>query len=77
MISLAIGDSQNDQAMLEVADRALLIRSPVHNLPAIDREEHLLISTHTGPKGWAEGVNKLIDATLHSDSSNLPRGNHG
>lgn len=75
--TLAIGDSQNDQAMLEVADYALIIRSPVHGLPAVERAHNLYISTHTGPKGWAEGVNKIIDATLHSDSSHLPRGNHG
>lgn len=74
--SLAIGDSQNDQAMLEQADHALLIRSPVHALPAINRTENLTISTHTGPRGWAEGVNQIIDATLHSDSL-YPRGNHG
>lgn len=77
MISLAIGDSQNDKAMLETADHALLIRSPVHPLPSIDRADHYLISTHTGPKGWAEGVNQIIGATLHPDSSPLPRGNHG
>lgn len=75
--TLAIGDSQNDLAMLERADYALIIRSPVHALPPVEREQNLYISTHTGPKGWAEGVNKIIDATLHSDSSNLPRGNHG
>ena len=75
--TLAIGDSQNDLAMLEKADYALIIRSPVHGLPAVERKHNLYISTHTGPKGWAEGVNKIIDATLHSDSSNLPRGNHG
>jgi D-glycerate 3-kinase len=77
MVSLAIGDSQNDKAMLEQADYALLIRSPVHPLPTIERTDKLVVSSHTGPKGWAEGVNQIIDATLHSDSSTLPRGNHG
>lgn len=77
MISLAIGDSHNDKAMLETADHALLIRSPVHPLPTIERTDNLVVSTHTGPKGWAEGVNQIIDATLHPDSSTLPRGNHG
>ncbi|WP_438970893.1 HAD-IIB family hydrolase [Methylophaga sp.] len=75
--TLAIGDSQNDLAMLEKADYALIIRSPVHAVPVVERKHNLYISTHTGPKGWAEGVNKIIDATMHSDSSNLPRGNHG
>lgn len=76
-VSLAIGDSQNDQAMLEQADHALLIRSPVHSLPEVCRKTNLTISSHTGPKGWAEGVNKIIDASLHSDLSKHPRGNHG
>lgn len=77
MLSLAIGDSQNDRAMLEQADYALLIRSPVHPLPTVNRDHNLTVSTHTGPKGWAEGVNRIIDATLHPDSSKQPRGNHG
>ena len=77
IISLAIGDSQNDQAMLEQADYALLIRSPVHPLPEVNRDKNLYVSTHTGPKGWAEGVQLIIDATLHHDSTHLPRGTHG
>ncbi len=75
--SLAIGDSQNDQAMLEQADHALLIRSPVHPLPEVNRDSNLHVSTHTGPRGWAEGVQLIIDATLHNNSTHLPRGNHG
>jgi predicted mannosyl-3-phosphoglycerate phosphatase (HAD superfamily) len=77
MLSLAIGDSQNDRAMLEQADHALLIRSPVHPLPDVCRSSNLTISTHTGPKGWAEGVNLILDATLHPNSLKQPRGNHG
>lgn len=77
MVSLAIGDSQNDQAMLEQADHALLIRSPVHPLPTINRETNLTVSSHTGPKGWAEGVNQILDAMLHPDVPKQPRGNHG
>jgi mannosyl-3-phosphoglycerate phosphatase family protein len=77
MISLGIGDSHNDKAMLESADHALIIRSPTHGLPEVNRQNNLTISTHTGPKGWAEGVNNIIDAALHSNSSQQPRGNHG
>jgi len=77
MVSLAIGDSQNDRAMLEQADHALLIRSPVHPLPDVCRSSNLNVSTDTGPKGWAEGVNKILDAALHPDLSKQPRGNHG
>lgn len=76
IVSLAIGDSQNDLTMLEQADYALLIRSPVHPLPEIQRTEHLTISTDTGPKAWAAGVNHIINTLSLSDSS-LPRGSHG
>lgn len=77
MLSLAIGDSQNDRAMLEQADHGLLIRSPVHPLPEVCRSSNLTVSTHTGPKGWAEGVNLILDATLHPVLPKQPRGNHG
>lgn len=53
---LAIGDSGNDCAMLEVAETALLVRSPVHDFPALTRQEGVLRSTGYGPAGWAEGV---------------------
>jgi len=75
--TLAIGDSHNDKAMLEQADYALLIRSPAHSLPEINRDKHLFVSTQLGPKGWSEGVKLILDATLHLYSSDNPRGNHG
>ena len=58
--SLALGDSGNDIAMLETADYATLIRSPVHELPNIQRKEGLFVSTSTGPKGWSEGISNFI-----------------
>lgn len=54
--SLAIGDSDNDINMLEVADSALVIKSNNHQPPALSREANTLISKHIGPQGWAEGV---------------------
>jgi mannosyl-3-phosphoglycerate phosphatase family protein len=75
--TLAIGDSHNDKAMLETAQHALIIRSPVHPIPEINKSEHLYVSQDTGPKGWAEGVSQIVDATLHPDSQDLTRGNHG
>ena len=58
---LAIGDSGNDVAMLEVADAALIIRSPAHSPPKLKRTTDYVISDHYGPKGWAHGVNKIIN----------------
>ncbi|RLA48998.1 MAG: mannosyl-3-phosphoglycerate phosphatase [Gammaproteobacteria bacterium] len=53
---LAIGDSGNDCAMLEAAETALLVRSPVHKFPALQRADGMIFSTDYGPAGWAEGV---------------------
>lgn len=54
--SLALGDSQNDVAMLEASDLAVVIRSPVHEPPKLKRQKGVLISEKEGPAGWAEGV---------------------
>ncbi len=54
--TLAIGDSDNDRAMLEIADTALLVRSPAHSFPSLVRDDGVLRSQAYGPAGWAEGV---------------------
>jgi hypothetical protein len=51
--------------MLEKADIALLIRSPVHALPTLERDNNLYISKSTGPEGWNEGVNTILGAMKH------------
>ncbi len=56
VIDLAAGDSGNDVAMLEAAQTALVIRSPVHGFPALAREHDIIYSTAYGPAGWSEGV---------------------
>lgn len=58
--TLALGDSQNDVSMLEVADHACLIRSPSHTPPKLKRDSSYLITSRMGPKGWAQGINNII-----------------
>lgn len=58
--TLAIGDSDNDSAMLEAADTALVIRSPVNAMPALGRQQNTLRSTLPGPAGWVEGVSQVL-----------------
>ena len=53
---LAIGDSGNDCAMLDAAETALLVRSPVHGFPPLQRTSGIIRSESYGPEGWAEGV---------------------
>jgi mannosyl-3-phosphoglycerate phosphatase family protein len=57
---IAIGDSRNDCAMLEAAETALLVRSTVHEFPALQRQQGVLRSQALGPAGWAEGVARWL-----------------
>jgi mannosyl-3-phosphoglycerate phosphatase family protein len=61
---LAVGDSDNDRHMLEAAGMALLIRSPVHGFPSLDRDDGIIVSNRPGPAGWAEGVSHWLQ--LHN-----------
>ncbi len=65
---LAVGDSRNDCAMLEAAETALVIRSPVHDPPALRRQEGVILSRDFGPAGWAEGVARWL-AGQHSQTT--------
>lgn len=68
--SLAIGDSQNDIAMLEAADLALIIRSPVHKMPEIAPDQQCYRSTGYGPEGWVEGVKNVISLLTNHNKLN-------
>ncbi|MEJ2308303.1 MAG: HAD-IIB family hydrolase [Gammaproteobacteria bacterium] len=69
-VSIAIGDSHNDAAMLEAADHAIIIRSPSHAPPGLSRGDGVLVTHGTGPVGWDEGVRKILE-TITTDN------NHG
>lgn len=58
--TVALGDSQNDVAMLEAADAAVLIRSPAHDLPTVNRED-VYVGDAQGPTAWVEGIQHTIE----------------
>lgn len=58
--SIALGDGNNDIDMLEIADYALRISSPVHAPPEVKRSDKLYTSIQHGPEGWAELLQQLI-----------------
>jgi len=58
--TVALGDGENDTPMLEAADIAVQIRSPVHDFPALYRQYRTMKTKLFGPEGWAEAINKLI-----------------
>lgn len=59
---VALGDSDNDVPMLEVADTAVLVRSPERDYPALSRTEGVVRTEGVGPVGWAEGITRWLRA---------------
>lgn len=62
IISIAAGDGQNDVAMLDVADYALVVRSPAHPPPELTRRSGVWVSAQEGPAGWCEGIGAILDS---------------
>ena len=60
-ISIAAGDADNDLELLEAADHALVVRSPVHAPPKPRKNSRCYLSTEEGPAGWAEGMQHIIE----------------
>lgn len=59
--TIAIGDSHNDCKMLDIADNALIIRSPIHGIPSLSRISGVTISEAFGPEGWRQGLQHILD----------------
>ncbi|WP_317932618.1 HAD-IIB family hydrolase [Halioxenophilus sp. WMMB6] len=61
--TVGLGDSGNDVAMLNVVDNPIIVRSPVHEPPAVTPAavaNSLIITKATGPQGWVEGVTLVL-----------------
>ena len=59
---VAVGDSANDKAMLEAADRAIVI--PHAAGPMVEPDNfHTLVANHPGSKGWGEAILQTIHHT--------------
>lgn len=60
IMTIALGDSHNDSAMLEAAGIAVQIRSPAHDFPALKRKHQVYQSRQYGPAGWAESLHDIL-----------------
>lgn len=57
--TVALGDGENDVAMLEAADLPVLIRSPVHPPPRV-QHANVTYTQLCGPAGWREALEALL-----------------
>ena len=62
---IALGDNQNDVAMLNAADHPICMRSPVTVFPDLetrtDKQAPVRYSIEFGPSGWNEQINRLLN----------------
>lgn len=61
---VALGDSQNDVAMLNAADIAVIVRSSHHEPPDLEKQSSVIITAETGPQGWANALTPILDERL-------------
>lgn len=66
-LSITLGDSQNDIAMLEQSDIAIRIASHHHNLPTLIRTNSIIDCKEYGPKGWDQSIRLLLANILKSE----------
>lgn len=67
-LMVALGDSQNDLAMLEVADKAFWVRSPVAEPPFSGRRPAgVTVTKNTGPSGWNEAITALLEEGIFDE----------
>lgn len=60
VITVALGDGENDIAMLSAADIPVVIRSPVHPPIQLPDRADTLVTEGLGPVGWSEAVLKIL-----------------
>ncbi|MFC4699293.1 HAD-IIB family hydrolase [Glaciecola siphonariae] len=73
--TIALGDGNNDIAMLEAATIAVRIKSPVNPPPPLTRQDGVYTSTQYGPSGWRESIENIIPE-LKNNNTNTGHG-HG
>lgn len=58
-LMVALGDSYNDRPMLENADYAVVVRSPVREPPLV-KNTNLRVTEKAGPQGWNDSLLTLL-----------------
>lgn len=63
-ISIGLGDSYNDVAMLETVDYPVLIKNNATKQPQLTGLRNLIYTKAEGPAGWNEAVTQLVNEIL-------------
>ena len=67
--TIALGDGENDMAMLQAASVAVQVRSPVHPFPSFPVRKLDIVQTRKfGPEGWAQALQTLLATQFSSES---------
>ena len=60
-MTVALGDSPNDHAMLNSADIAVVIRSAKSEQIQLDQPQHIIRTRRPGPAGWQEAMLLILE----------------
>lgn len=73
IITVGLGDSENDWPMLRVVDLPVLVAGPDgFNLKLPETGAKLLRTSRPGPEGWAEAINFLLGLQKHASGKTGP-----
>jgi len=57
---ICLGDNQNDIDMLNIADFAVCVRSPVAKFPKLQNNRQVIYTDLEGPSGWNQAVLDIL-----------------
>jgi len=60
VVVMALGDGENDVAMLRQSDFPVVVRSPAHEPPLVPGRDDARITDRQGPEGWADAVAQTL-----------------
>jgi len=60
IITIGLGDSENDINMLKKTDKAVIVRHPKKKPPKISMHPSIITTNEIGPKGWNEAIINYI-----------------